>query len=124
MNYKFSWWLFSLLIFVQLQLDLLCFKFGLQGILIFNLIFFIYSKKSNLFKFSLGLLAFSIEKFITCHKLLNLEISLLLFSFFICQISKRNLIFKSIIFYLLLIIYVTGNYYLACNYFFNTDFNL
>ena len=124
MSYKFNWWLFSLLVFFQLQLDLLCFKLGLQGLVILNLIWLIYSKKIPLFKISLALLAFSVEKFITGTQLLTLELSLLLAGLLVCQILKRNLLFKAIIFYFVLIAYLVLNYYLACNYFFDINFRL
>lgn len=123
MNHKLNLCFFMSLVFILIQLDLLFFNFGLQSLLATNLFLFIYPKKINWFKNSLTLLAFTIIKFITSSCLLGLELGLIFLSWLMCQILKRNLIFKKLIFYLVLLINLFLNHWLATKYIYHLAFS-
>jgi hypothetical protein len=121
MKIKIKSWLFYLTILVQLQLDLLLLGIGLQSLLCTILFLLVFTKKRNIATTSFAILAFSIEKFITLHKL-GLDILLILFIFFLSKIFKKNIVFKSFVYYLLLIIYLLLHAYLTNVYFFKIPF--
>ncbi len=115
-------YLFCLLMLSQLQIDLLLVQYQLQGLLIILLYLFVYPKKLPLFRslFVFGL--FLVEKFITHNPTLVYEALLVLASLIIIKILKRNLAFKSPIFYLILISYLFTASYLANIYIFAIPF--
>lgn len=122
MNHQLNLCLFNCLILILMQLDLLCFNLGLQTILVTILILLIYAKKINWFKNSLALLAFALTKFITSYHLFILELFLMFLSGVMCQILKRNLVFKKLIFCIVLLIHLVLNHWIAARYIYHQSF--
>ena len=122
MTPKLNQWLFYGLILIQLQLDLLLFSFGFQSLFATILFLFIYPKKTYFGKNSFALTAFFVAKFITASCLIGLESALILGIWLICQILKSNLIFKNLIFYPVLILYLFLSSWLANHYIFKIIF--
>jgi hypothetical protein len=104
---------FYLLILCQMQADLLLLNYGLGGLLIILLALFVYPKKNFLLKTCVALSALTVNLFITNQAALFLNLCLILIFFLLCQILKKNLIFKHVIFYSLLISMILLNYYLT-----------
>lgn len=118
MKANFKIWLFYILIFAQLQLDLWLHSFNLHGLLTIIMILFVFQKKQLWLKNSFTLLALGIERFIVARNLLILDSILIFMTFFSCKILKKNINFKNLVFYPTLIIYPILQTYLANTYFF------
>ena len=82
MKIKLNNWFFYLLILIQLQLDLLLFKYNLCGLFALLVFLFIFNKKQvwicNLFTF----LAFMLMQFIINTNLIQLALAQVVISFF------------------------------------------
>jgi hypothetical protein len=124
MKIKLNNWFFYLLILIQLQLDLLLFKYNLCGLFALLVFLFIFNKKQvwicNLFTF----LAFMLMQFIINTNLIQLALAQVVISFFACQILKKNIISKIFSYYLVLISSLILSNYFANTYIFNIIFDL
>lgn len=123
MKFKTNSWLFYLTILIQLHLDLFFVNIGLQSLLCTIMFLLAYTKQRRPYAILSTTFLFLIEKFILLHKL-GLDILLILFTIFLSKILKKNIVFKSFVYYLLIVIYSFLHSCITNFYFFKTPFIL
>lgn len=115
---------FYLLVLAQLQLDLLFFCYNLQGLITILFGLFVYRKRHNLGRIFFTIALILIARFITNQLFLFFDLGLILIIFLLSKILKRNLAFRSLRYYLILICYLIASNYLINLYIFKLTFNL
>jgi len=124
MNNRLKNGLFYLLVLAQLELDLLFFNDNLQGLIIILFGLFVYLKKPDLLKFFFTIGLISIARFITNQSFLFSDLGLILISWLLSKILKRNLTFRILSYYLILIFYLIVSNYLINLYLFKINLEL